>query len=99
MAEKPRQVPGRNTLDFQSKIEETHSQPLKQYSLFTINFLLDKEPRKISSDEFNSSDEDLIDVESRSASSGSLPSSTSSCRPSVIKLDGVKCDDHKKGKI
>lgn len=66
----------------------------KQYSLFSINFLLDKEPRKLSSDEFNSSDDDHIDVESRSSQgSGSLPSS-SSIRPSVIKLDG-KCD--KKG--
>ena len=55
----------------------------KKYSLFTINFLLDKEPRKISTDDF--SDEDLIDVESRSASSSSSCSPTS--RPSVIKLD------------
>ena len=99
MAEKPRQSSGWKTLDFELKKEEIIAQPNKQYSLFTINFLLDKEPRKTSSDEFNSSDEDHIDVESRSASSGSLSSSTNSCRPSVIKLDGLKCDDHKKGKV
>ena len=66
----------------------------KQYSLFSINFLLDKEPRKISSDEFNSSDDDHIDVESRSSQGSSSQLSSSSIRPSVIKLD-VKCD--KKG--